>query len=214
MTVKLLDHMGNDLTVVNSARVSFHKESKQFTDNDAGLIRYLAKHNHWTPFAHPQIQFRIAMPFALARQWFKHQIGFVRSEVSRRYVDDAAMFYLPEEWRERPEKSVKQGSGASLSQDMQDQLDDLALMAYSFSQTCYDRFIELNVAPEQARFVLPLGAMTEFIETGSLAAYARLYNLRTEKGAQKDVKVYAEKVGDQIAELFPCSWAALIEGKK
>ena len=91
--------MGSDLTVVNAARVSFAKESNEFSDKDAKLIHYLAKHNHWSPFGHASLQFRIKAPIFVARQLVKHQVGLVWNEVSRRYVDDEPEFYIPQEWR-------------------------------------------------------------------------------------------------------------------
>ena len=99
MEVDLIDHMGSDLTVVNAARVSFAKESKEFSDKDEKLINYLAKHNHWSPFGHASLQFRIKAPIFVARQLVKHQVGLVWNEVSRRYVDDEPEFYVPKAWR-------------------------------------------------------------------------------------------------------------------
>ena len=110
MQVKLIDLLGSDLTVVNAARVSFDKHHEKFEDNDEGLIRYLANHGHWTPFGHPQLQFRISAPIFVARQLVKHQVGLVWNEISRRYVDTEPMFWLPIEWRERA-TDKKQGSG-------------------------------------------------------------------------------------------------------
>ena len=125
MKVDYVNHMGNDLTVVNAARVSFDKESEweevepfgptladfDLSKKDNKLITYLAKHGHWTPFSHPQITLRYTVPIIVARQEFKHIVGFTRNEVSRRYVDDEPEFYVPDVWRSRPEGSVKQGSG-------------------------------------------------------------------------------------------------------
>ena len=113
MIVELIDHMGSDLSVVNAARVSYAKESKEFSDQDAKLINYLAKHNHWSPFGHASLQFRIKAPIFVARQLVKHQVGLVWNEVSRRYVDDKPEFYQPPFWRSRPENS-KQGSGGEI----------------------------------------------------------------------------------------------------
>jgi thymidylate synthase (FAD) len=100
MDVKLIDHMGSDLSVVNAARVSFAKEHKEFDrDKDEKLIKYLAKHNHWSPFAHCSMQFHIRAPIFVARQLVKHQVGLTWNEVSRRYVDDEPEFYTPDVWR-------------------------------------------------------------------------------------------------------------------
>jgi thymidylate synthase (FAD) len=215
-SVELIDHMGSDLTVVNAARVSMAKESDwdfgdsgfdmKLSKRDCGLIAYLAKHNHWTPFSHPQVQLRIKMPIFVARQWFKHMIGFTRNEVSRRYVDDTPELYFPTEWRKRAE-NVKQGSsdellfggGGSLTYDLTARQ---ALDTYKF-------LIDSGVCPEQARMTLPQSMYTEFYETGSLAAYARLAKLRLDPHAQKEVRQYAHAVSEIMGELFPVSWAHL-----
>jgi thymidylate synthase (FAD) len=109
MEVTLIDSMGDDLRVVNAARVSFAKEHKEFENNDVGLINYLARHNHFTPFTHVQITLREKVPIFVARQRFKHMVGFTYNEVSRRYVDDAPEFFEPLVWRGRAENK-KQGS--------------------------------------------------------------------------------------------------------
>lgn len=207
MAVELLDVFGDDLTVVNAARVSFAKESTEMTSGDGKLIKYLADHNHVTPFFHPQARFRIKMPIFVAREWFRHQIGFARNEVSRRYVDSDPEFWMPDELRER-DSNKKQGSkedkiqynGHCLARMKKHQEDSLELYKY---------LLEYKVCPEQARAVLPQSMMTEFIETGSLAAYARLYKLRTDPTAQREIQELASCVGNLLAEKFPVSWAAL-----
>lgn len=109
MKVELIDSAGGDLSVVNSARVSFNKEVKEMTGQDERLINYLAKHRHDTPFRHNFIQLRCRVPLFLARQLMKHQAGLTWNEESRRYVDSIPEFYHPEEWRARPEGGIKQG---------------------------------------------------------------------------------------------------------
>lgn len=228
--VELIDHMGSDLTVVNAARVSMHKESEWEIDGfdeyidpdsrvisyeprlklsakDEKLIHYLARHNHWTPFSHPQVTLRIKMPIFVARQWFKHSVGFTRNEVSRRYVDSTPQFYVPKTWRKRAE-NVKQGSSD------EDHCESSSFSSYASAQcdiilTLYSYMIEGGVAPEMARMILPQSAYTEFYETGSLAAYARLAKLRLDSHAQKETRLYAEAVSDIMARLFPVSWEAL-----
>jgi len=207
--VTRLEVMGNDLTVVNAARVSFAKESTEMTEKDAKLIAYLAKHHHVTPFFHPQIRFRIKMPIFVAREWYRHQIGFARNEVSRRYVDDEPEFFLPDEFRSR-DPNLKQGS----KDDVHPKNGDLQYMvqkSYEEATETYRVMIEEGVAPEQARMVLPQSMMTEFIETGSLAAYARLCKLRLDPHAQKEIRDYAAVISDHLSEAFPVSWAALME---
>lgn len=207
--VELLNTMGDDLMVVNAARVSFAKESVEFSEQDARLVHYLAKHNHTSPFFHPQIQFRIKMPIFVAREWYRHQIGFSRNEVSRRYVSDAPECWVPDvsNFRERDPKA-KQGSKETeieSSVEAQTLFDDTVRQATK----AYETLLEMNVAPEIARCLLPQSMYTEFIETASLAAYARLYKLRTSPDAQREIQWYAREIGKFMEDKFPISWAAL-----
>lgn len=364
--VTLIDYMGDDLRVVNAARVSFDKESSWVEDprnpdfpnvlseRDRKLIRYLARHDHWTPFSHCMVTLRIKMPIFVARQWFKHSVGFTRNEVSRRYVDSTPEFYVPKIWRKRAE-NVKQGSSdetvildgsqkcahcgsemefkrkedekmkrfcsarcrdhhyrkhthkgwavskvASLRQSAKKRgiafdltvedllevgqpavckylgieldyaadsvkpesasvnridprlgyvkgnieiisnkansmlldatpeelmtfVENVALVRngvfvkqapsvrgfYDSITETYNKMIAEGIAPEQARMILPCSHYTEFYETGSLAAYARLAKLRLDSHAQKETRLYAEAVSEIMARLFPVSWEAL-----
>ena len=211
--VELVDHMGSDLTVANAARVSFNKETKDFTDKDEKLIAYLAKHNHWTPFAHPQITLRIKAPISIRTQCFKHKVGFTENEVSRRYVAYEPDIYNPR-WREKPTNGAKQGS-----EDFMEFGDEwnYCNIAYSNAvKSCidvYELLLSKGVAPEQARFVLPQGAYTEWWWTGSLSAYARFFTQRSDSHAQWEIREYANAVGEIIAPLFPKCWKVLSETK-
>lgn len=207
--VELLHTMGDDLMVVNAARVSFAKESTEFKEQDTKLINYLAKHNHISPFFHPQIQFRIKMPIFVAREWYRHQIGFSRNEVSRRYVSDTPECWIPklEEFRARDEK-VKQGSKETAIEYSHEAQSIFSQSIQKALQT-YESLLTMNVAPEIARTVLPQSMYTEFIETGSLAAYARLFKLRTSPDAQREIQKYAEEIGKILEAKFPVSWKAL-----
>lgn len=206
--VELLGTFGDDLTVVNAARVSFAKESHELKPQDSKLIKYLADHHHVTPFFHPQVRFRIKMPIFVAREWFRHQIGFARNEVSRRYVDTSPECYRPEIVRAR-DKNLKQGSKSdpvednSGAQELIDATNQQCLAAYT-------KLLESGVAPEVARTILPQGMFTEFIETGSLAAYARLCQLRLDPSAQWEIRQYADAVRNLLYERFPVSWKALV----
>ena len=207
--IELLEVFGNDLTVVNAARVSFAKESHEFSQQDEKLVNYLAKHHHISPFFHPQLRFRLKMPIFVAREWFRHQIGFARNEVSRRYVSDTPECWIPsvEDLREKDPK-IKQGSRDNAVK----QAEELHQVISTHVEGCvslYEHLLQENVAPEVARCVLPQSMYTEFIETGSLAAYARLYQLRTDPTAQKEIREYATKLGELIEPHFPTSWKAL-----
>jgi len=199
--------MGDDLTVVNAARVSFANHKEVFQAGDINLIKYLAKHNHWTPFAHPQITLRIKAPIPIRVQFFKHKQGFVENEISRRYVSFKPDFYYPQ-WRGKPEGNAKQGSEdfIELSNRLQ---TEYKVILHNALET-YNSLIEEGVAPEQARFVLPQAMYTEWYWTGSLAAYARFYKQRIDPNAQWEVQKYAEAVGEIIEPLFLVSWKHLI----
>lgn len=204
--VEYLDHMGSDLTVVNAARVSFHKEHDEFDyKTDRGLIKYLAKHNHWSPFAHCSASFRVKAPIFVARQLVKHTVGFSWNEVSRRYVDEEPEFYIPEVWRAKAE-NVKQGS----SDEAVDISRGFSEKMASNSLADYRVLLLEGVCPEQARMVLPQNTMTEWIWTGTLYAWARMCQLRMDSHTQKETRVVAEKVHKTMWELFPTSWEFLM----
>jgi thymidylate synthase (FAD) len=207
--VELIDTFGDDLTVVNAARVSFAKESVVMEPRDEKLIQYLAEHNHITPFFHPQIRLRLKMPIYVAREWFRHTIGFARNEVSRRYVDDLPECYLPpvESLRER-DVNKKQGSKTTPIETAGEAHRIIA----DFQKTAtdlYEYLLAHKLAPEVARGVLPQSMYTEFIETGSLSAYARLCSLRLDPQAQEEIRVYASAVSTLIEQYFPVSWKSL-----
>jgi len=210
MIVQSFPTLDDDLTVVNAARASFGKQKEVFDEADAKLIRYLAKHNHIMPFAHPHIRFRIEAPIFVARQLAKHQVGAVWSEESRRYVDDKPDFYAPMMWRGRAD-NVKQGSGACLTgtdANLADSVYNVAMIAATHD---YNRLLEVGVAPEMARMVLPQSAMTTWIWTGSLLFFARVCKLRLDSHAQAETREVAEEIAERCAEVFPVSWAALME---
>lgn len=206
---ELIDHMGSDLTVINAAKVSFHKESLEFGTGDERLIRYLAVHDHWTPFAHPQITIRESVPMFVARQRFKHMVGFTYNEVSRRYVSTSPEYYTPPVWHEKPEGSIKQGAGGGHPD--QKTLRMAYNEAVNVCDAVYHRMLAKGVAPEQARMVLPMSMMTEYYVTGSLAAFARAYRQRIDSHAQHEIQLLARQWGEIIQPLFPVSWKYLTE---
>lgn len=207
--VELLDTFGSDLTVVNAARVSFAKEVVEMKLADEKLVKYLAEHDHVSPFFHPQARFRIKMPIFVAREWYRHQIGFARNEVSRRYVDTVPECWLPSpsELRERDPR-VKQGSKET-AVDSSPALHESIREFNEGVLYLYQKLLGEGVAPEIARTVLPQSMYTEFIETGSLAAYARLCGLRQGTDAQVEIRGYAAGLSTLLAPRFPVSWPAL-----
>ena len=201
MQVKVIDVMGTDLSVVNAARVSFAKESNELSDKDEKLIKYLAKHNHWSPFGHASLQFRIKAPIFVARQLVKHQVGLVWNEVSRRYVDDEPEFFIPDQWRSRPENS-KQGSGEEII------IYNIESTMQFVKQT-YQNLLKANVAPEMARMVLPQNMYTEWYWSGTLMAFARVCNLRCKDDTQFETQHIADCIDWHLHDKFPISWEAL-----
>ena len=217
MKAELISVMGDDLMVANVARVSFNKESLEFTyrkdkpkGSDEGIIEYLAKYNHWSPFAHPQITLRMKAPVPIRTQCFKHKQGFVENEESRRYIESEPELFIPESFRLAPSGNKKQGSDG--------EHPDNHVWQTMYKVTCnqaisvYKDMIKSKVAPEQARLILPQGVYVNWIWTGSLAAFARFYTQRVDNHAQKEVQDLAKQVGDIISPLFPVSWKALTGG--
>ena len=206
--IELLEVFGGDLTVVNAARVSLHKESGEFTERDEKLLRYLASHEHLSPFYHPQLRFRIKMPVFVAREWYRHTVGFARNEVSRRYVSSEPECWVPspDGLRQRS-ASIKQGSK---EEEVEQSEVWAARISEHTQQTCqlYNDLLAANVAPELARTVLPQSMYTEFIETASLYAYLRLLKLRMSSDAQVEIQKYASALHGFLYRNFPKSYAA------
>ena len=209
MQVDYVDHLGGDINVVNAARCSFAKEVKEFDlEKDSKLINYLAKHNHFTPLAHTSVTIRVTAPIFMARQFVKHQIGLVWNEESRRYIDDEPEFYIPKELRGRP-VNAKQGSNGVLESS-----ELFTNMIVAESIRCldlYKRLLEGNVAPEQARMVLPQNTMTNWMWTGSLVALARVVKLRTDSHAQQEAQELGWLIHNTVKDLYPVSWKALMD---
>jgi thymidylate synthase (FAD) len=232
-----IQHVGSDLTVVNAARVSFDKESEweaqevevpvdchpttislhRLAKRDEKLIGYLAKHGHWTPFSHCFVTLRETVPIFVARQRFKHMVGFSYNEVSRRYVDSEPTFFTPTSWRRKADNK-KQGSsdetvdlagysGSGVFEDLDHQFKSMMALA----QNTYEELLAAGVCPEQARMVLPQSMYTSYYVSGSLAAWARMYKQRMDPHAQKEIQDLAQMVGDVVAPLFPVSWKTLTE---
>ena len=210
-SVEYLYGSGSDLDVVNAARVSFHKTADELKDSDTKLINYLAKHNHWTPFAHTSLSFRIKAPLFVARQMAKHQVGLVWNEVSRRYVDDEPEFYLPQRLRAKA-ANVKQGSSEDSIKEEKMWLKyweahfEECLIIYQYS-------LNAGVCPEQARMLLPQNTMTDWVWSGTLGAFCDMLKLRLDSHTQYETRVVAEKISDIVKNCFPISHKALLESK-
>ena len=236
--VTLIDCMGSDLSVVNAARVSFGKKSEwvweefdgkviykdsyaRLSDRDTKLIRYLAKHKHLSPFGHAFASFHVKAPIFVARQLVKHK--FLRwNEISRRYVDEEPEFYVPDVWRGRS-ADKKQGSDGVVDLEAINSWGDpyegrfceatLGEIVYEEAQEIsysYDLLIKAGVAPEQARMVLPQSTMTEWYWSGSLDAFAAMCKLRCANDTQYESRIVADAISEQMEQLFPVSWEALM----
>lgn len=247
--VELLDYMGDDLAVVDAARVSFNKTSeweylepvagwkdsdelfekakvlcqskgrkfqrsingndqpKVLGVSDEKLINFLATHDHWTPFAHTALKFRVAAPVPIRTQCFKHKIGMVENEESRRYISTTPEIFVPEFFRAKPDGSIKQGSAGV--HEHSPYWKSAYESSVSVAIATYEGMIQDGICPEQARFILPQGAIVNWIWTGNLVSFANFYLKRTDSHAQVEVQEVAKKVGALIEDIFPVSWAAL-----
>jgi len=218
--VKLIDVMGNDLTVVNAARVSFGKKVDTFEGKDEGLIHYLAKHKHMSPFGHAFASFHVKAPVFVARQLVKHE--YLRwNEISRRYVDNPPEFYEPESWRGRP-KDKKQGSSGVVDlnninifgEEFQGGFGERTLIEGLNAKLeddleAYTLLIKQGVAPELARMVLPQSTMTEWWWSGSLDAFSNMCNLRCKSDTQYETQLVAMQIDSVMNTKFHFSWPAL-----
>jgi len=210
--VTYVNHMGDDLSVVNAARVSFGKKSdymprvhmgepKVLQHKDNRLIKFLAKHKHKSPFNHTFTTFHVKAPVFVARQLVKHEY-MPWNEISRRYVDNKPEFYQPEEWRGRSADKKQGSDGIVKSNANVPYFNDTMLGVYT-------QLLDEGVAPEQARMVLPQSMMTEWYWSGSLFAFSKMCGLRLKEDTQAETRIVAEKIEDVMAKLYPVSWEAL-----
>jgi len=210
--IEVVDSLGNDLTVVNSARVSFGKRKEKFDKSDERLVRYLAKYKHYSPFRHLQVQFHIKAPEFVMRQWYKHVVGIETTsnsatkdhawnEISGRYVP-VEDFYVPSVWRKQSEDN-KQASEGVLD-DLQQKRMDSAYDEYIRQvEMIYDRMISAGTAKEQARIILPLSQYTEVYWTASFQAIMNFIELRNEKTSQWEIQQYAKVMLDLMGDVYP-----------
>jgi thymidylate synthase (FAD) len=214
--VTYIDHMGSDLSVVNAARVSFGKKSEWMPrihygeelvlkPKDAKLIKYLAKHNHKSPFNHTFVTFHVKAPIFVARQLQKHEY-MPWNEVSRRYVDDEPEFYVPDVWRGRS-ADKKQGSDGVV----EDIDPDVAESMVKCAKHDYNYLLAKGVSPEQARMVLPQSMMTEWYWSGTLFAFAKMSGLRLKEDTQAETQLVAQKIALTMSKIYPVSWDSLME---
>lgn len=196
--VELISYFGDDLMVVNAARVSFGKSKDIFDDKDNKLIYYLVDHKHTAPFRHPQLQFRITCPIYVERQLFKHQIGLSANSISGRYVDFSDSYTTIKEWRKQS-KSSKQGSDGII--ENQYGCMDIESHVIEECKSAYEKLISIGVSKEQARSILPLNLNTTFIWTGSLLAFIHLWNLRLKPDAQQETKDIAKEMLDSVKNI-------------
>ncbi|GIO31708.1 MULTISPECIES: FAD-dependent thymidylate synthase [Paenibacillus] len=216
--VRLVNHMGSDLTVVNAARVSYAKESKELNDKDIRLIKFLAREGHTSPFRHVIMQFEIYAPLMVARQWWKYVIGSAHAEgtgdsleawneSSRRYITEEPTFYIPgeQQWRSKPENS-KQGSGAALGNEAGQKLTKELIDYIELGVQKYEAALQDGVCAEQARLFLPsYGMYVRWYWTASLQAVCHFLNQRLEHDAQKEIQDYAKAILELSKPLYPVS---------
>ncbi|MGE0201446.1 MAG: FAD-dependent thymidylate synthase [Candidatus Melainabacteria bacterium] len=217
--VTLVDSLGSDLTVVNSARVSFGKRKTEMSDGDRKLIHYLAAHKHWSPFRHVQLQFHCKVPEFVARQWYKHVVGIAYTdsatvdhawnEISLRYVDAGEFnFYVPETFRQQSADN-KQASSDTPVTDPGGFLREEYLAHCKSAQALYNKLVAQGVAKEQARGILPLNIYTEFYWTVSLQALVNFIHLRKHPGAQYEIRLYADALEKMTRQVVPVAYESL-----
>ncbi len=209
--IELIDVMGDDLSIVNAARVSYNTQADELTERDKKLIFFLAKHKHWTPFEQNALKFRVKCPIYIARQWMKHRC-WVFNEISARYTQFTSTIYQPDQFRQQAEKN-KQASVEAIALD-QEQAADAYELASKVAIEAYNKLIELGVCREQARGVLPVGSHTEFITTVNLRNYMHWYNLRAPSEAQWEIQQYAKASIELVKEKFPVAIACFEQLKE
>jgi thymidylate synthase (FAD) len=200
MKVELLNHFGDDLMVVNAARVSYGKAKEFVDDKDSRLIKFLVDHGHTSPFRHPQLQFRIQCPIFVERQLFKHQVGLTANSISGRYVDFSDEYWTPDQLRLQS-KDSKQGSAEDLNPQDNSHFRARILGAVSQCKELYDDMVSAGIAKEQCRMVLPLCLETQFIWTGSLAAFLHLWKLRLKPDTQKETRDVAQMMLSLVKDI-------------
>ena len=200
--VELVDHMGDDLAIVNAARVSYAGSSDKWTDRDDKLLKYLWEHDHTSPFRHGYVKFRIKAPIFVLRQWMKHQVGCAWNEQSARYTEIKESFFYPDYFRLQDTKN-KQGSFGRLDDDREDEALTLLAQGYQVAYYNYLRLLDMGVCREQARVILPVGTYSECIWSASIQAIMHFLNLRLDSHAQFEIQEFAKAVYDITKPLFP-----------
>ncbi|NDD53265.1 FAD-dependent thymidylate synthase [bacterium] len=200
MKAELLSHFGDDLMVVNAARVSYGKSKGRLDEKDAKLIKFLVEHGHTSPFRHPQLHFRIQCPIFVERQLFKHQVGLTANSISGRYVDFSDEYWVPEQLRLQS-KDSKQGSSGDMTPEDNEHFITRINCFIAQCKELYDDMVVAGVAKEQCRVILPLCLETQFIWTGSLAAFLHLWKLRLKPDAQKETRDIAQMMLEEVRNL-------------
>jgi thymidylate synthase (FAD) len=208
--VRLDDAMASDLSVVNGARVSFARRKDELDESDAGLIRFLMRDRHGTPFEHNAFRFHVRCPIFVAREWFRHRIGSF-NEFSMRYAKATDDFYVPaaEDVRTQVGKPGAY-SFEPVSPELAESTRDELRAVYDAAYAAYERLVEQGVARELARCVMPVGAYTEFYWTVNARALMNFVSLRAAETAQREIRRYAEACEDFLAELMPVTYDAFV----
>jgi thymidylate synthase (FAD) len=207
--VSYVSHMGDDLTIVNAARVSFNKSSDSLDERDKKLIRYLAEHNHMSPFEHCTLTVIVEVPLYIRSQIHRHRT-FAYNEISRRYTSENLEFYVPDMGDIRKQsKSNRQASDGELDEDESMAVQAMMNKSHTECLELYNKLIDMGVCREQARGVLPQNLMTKFYMTGNLRNFAHFLKLRSHKGAQQEVQEVADQLRTILTEKFPQALEAL-----
>lgn len=210
--VELLEHAGSDSGIVRTARVSYAGDKRAtngLTEKDKGLIAYLVKHKHMTPFEHTMLKFHVKAPLFVARQWMRHRIGWSYNEISRRYTSEDIDFYIPsqDQWRSQSERNKQQSAPREPN-------DYYTMVVGEHVNQCiavYNHMIEAGISREQARMVLPQNMYTRFYATTNLRALMHFYTLRAREDAQYEIRKYAWAMSALAGNVFPESWDAFVK---
>jgi thymidylate synthase (FAD) len=208
--VRLDDAMASDLSVVNGARVSFARRKEEMEEADAGLIRFLMRERHASPFEHSVFRFHVRSPIFIAREWFRHRWGSF-NEFSMRYAKATDEFYVPEPEDVRSQVG-KPGaySFEPVSDELAERTREELQAVYETAYETYERLVEAGVARELARSVIPVGAYTEFFWTVNARALMNFVSLRAADAAQREIRMYAEAVESFFEQKMPVTHAAFV----
>ena len=219
LIVKLLHSCGSDKVICDVAKVNFETAGwdviEPVSERDEGLLNFLGREGHWTPFAHVHVSVGIQAPLYIARQLLRSTVGLAVNEVSRRFTISTPTYTLPKEWHvkavtPRPRNTIRYGNGGNLDANIAEEVNEAVVEHIESAIGLYEWMIDIGVAPEQARSVLPQCIDTRWVWTGSLYAFSRVCNLRLASDTQDETRDVAIELNEILSHLYPAAWKALV----